>query len=360
MKPRNQASVVPFTTIESIGNQILNEMSSAETLCAAINAFVQTCSTATGITPDPSFDAWAEDALLDGGVAINPQAAAQCALDYQRTVVFIRGVYAALIDLRARFPTTTLKILYAGCGPYATLLLPLLAKFAPGELRASLLDTHQESLDSVAQLLNRFGLSTYNVDLIQGDACHYQHPEKLHLIIAETLQKALEQEPQFAVTAHLAPQLLPAGVFIPQEIEVDLCLADLATEQAIFTERQRSNLGTLKERDQRYPIATLCTLSPEQAPTQLRLARHNAVTKKLELAEQAVSIPADVDLNGLEAALFTRILVFGEHGLNDYEAQITLPLKCHALMPLVNGANYRVSYQLGSYPMFSFEHVKSV
>jgi hypothetical protein len=352
LKPAGAASTI---TIESICNKILDETSSAETLSGAINAFVRTCSTVTGITPDPSFDAWAEDSLLDSGVAINPQAAAHCALDYQRTVVFIRGVYAALIDLRARFPNTTLEILYAGCGPYATLLLPLLAKFSAGELRVNLLDTHQKSLDSVAQLLNRFGLSAYNIHLIQGDACHYQHPEKLHLVIAETLQKALEQEPQFAVTANLALQLLPGGVFIPQEIEVDLCLADLANEQSMFTKGQRINTRTLKELGKRFPIATLCTLSPEQAPTQLRLARHNAVTKKLELAQQAVSIPTDVDLNGLDAALFTRISVFGEYCLNDYESQITLPLKCHALMPLVGGAGYRVSYQLGSYPMFSFE-----
>ena len=108
-----------------------------------------------GILPDRSFNAWAGDALLKDGVAISPAAAAHCVNDTQRSVVFIRAVYAAIKAAQARFAQAPVEILYAGCGPFATLLLPILGRFEPGELTVHLLDIHQRSLDSVGLLINK-------------------------------------------------------------------------------------------------------------------------------------------------------------------------------------------------------------
>ena len=299
------------------------------------------CSEITNIRPDPSFDAWAEDSLLDNGVAINPQAAAHCAVDYERSVVFIRGVYAAINALRLRFADTPLEILYAGCGPFATLLLPLLGKFSPGELNLYLLDFHQRSLDSVKLLLSHFGFCAHAVQTIKADACNYKHAGKLHMVIAETMQKSLEQEPQFAVTANLAPQLWAKGVFIPQRIDVALCLADLEKDT------------------RRYPLATVCTLSPECAFEQMQLAQTNSDKIRPQLESTVVEIPRMADIARFDAALFTRICVFEQYRLKDYDSQITLPQKCHELLPLAGGERYRVSYQLGGYPKFNFERLNN-
>ena len=345
--------------INSIGERILDETSSPEELRDALNAFARLCSDISGIRPDPSFDAWAGDSLLDSGVAINPQAAAHCALDYQRSAMFIRGVHAAINTLKLRFPDTPLEILYAGCGPFATLLLPLLGRFTPGELKISLLDIHQHSLDSVELLLAQFGFGAHAVHTIKGDACHYKHRKKLHLVIAETMQKSLEQEPQFAVTANLAPQLLPAGVFIPQCIEVALYLADLEHEAELFRQSQQIDPQALERGSRCYPLAALCTLSPEHAFDQMCTARYNTHTAKLELEPTIVVIPPLDDIARLDAALFTRIHIFEEYRLGAYESQITLPLKCPELVPLVAGKRFRVSYQLGSYPKFNFKRLKS-
>jgi hypothetical protein len=343
--------------INTISDTILDETSSAEDLREALDAFALMCSEVTNIQPDPGFDAWAEDSLLENGVAINPQAAAHCVLDYERSVIFIRGAYAAINELRERFPDTALEILYAGCGPFATLLLPLLGKFAPGDLKLYLLDFHQRSLDSVKCLLIHFGLCAHAADTVRGDACNYKHPAKLHLVVAETMQKSLEQEPQFAVTANLAPQLLPGGVFIPQRIDVTLCLADLEHEKELFRESQTSNRRDLEKCAGRYPVATLCTLFPESAFDQMQLARtHSNKTGPL-LESTIVVIPEVADIARLDAALFTRICVFEQYCLKDYESQITLPLKCYELLPLAGGERYRVSYQLGSYPRFNFERL---
>jgi hypothetical protein len=345
--------------INTISDTILDETSSPEELREALDAFVLLCSEVTNIRPDPSFDAWAEDSLLDNGVAINPQAAAHCAVDYERSVVFIRGVYAAINALKLRFLDTPLEIFYAGCGPFATLLLPLLGKFSPGELNLYLLDFHQRSLDSVELLLTHFGFCAHAVQTIKGDACNYKHTGKLHLVIAETMQKSLEQEPQFAVTANLAPQLWPTGVFIPQLIDVALYLADLEHEKGLFGQSQKNDRNDLEKRARRYPLATVCTLSPERAFDQMQLAQTNSDKKRPQLEPTIVVIPRMADIARFDAALFTRICVFEQYRLKDYESEITLPLKCHELLPLAGGERYRVSYQLGSYPKFNFERLNN-
>jgi hypothetical protein len=348
-------TLIPTMHISAIGNTILDETSSPSALQEALSAFVQQCSDVTDILPDPSFDAWAQDSLLANGVAINPSAAAHCAVDYQRSTVFIRGVYAAIEALKSRFPDTALEILYAGCGPFATLLLPILGKFPAGELKLSLLDIHQRSIDSVELLLSHFGLAAHNTHTIKDDACDYKHNQKLHLVIAETMQKSLEQEPQFAVTANLAPQLCPGGIFIPQQIEVALCLADLDYEKELLDQ----SAAILCNDGLRYRLATLCTLTPDNAAGHMERAQHNEETGKLELQASTVMIPPTADNNRPDAAFFTRVAVFENYCLDDYESQITLPLKCHELAPLNGGACYRVSYQLGSYPKFNFERLNT-
>ena len=345
--------------LNAISDTILDETSSPDELSDALDAYVLECSEVTNVRPDPSFDAWAEDSLLPTGVAINVQAAAHCALDYKRSVVFIRGAYAAINELKLRFPNTPLEILYAGCGPFATLLLPLLGKFIPGDFRLHLLDFHQRSLDSVKLLVAHFDLFAYDIQTIKDDASNYKHSGKLHLVIAETMQKSLEQEPQFAVTANLAPQLRPTGVFIPQCIEVVLCLADLEQERYVVGQAL-NNEGSDPEIDaRRYPLATVCTLSPNSACGQMQLAQEHSNLIGPQLEPTIVTIPMIPELAQRDAALFTHIAVFEQYRLKDYESQITLPLKCHELLPLSAGDRYRVSYQLGSYPRFDFERLNN-
>tara|TARA_R110001599_G_scaffold353880_1_gene601958 strand:+ start:71581 stop:72627 length:1047 start_codon:yes stop_codon:yes gene_type:complete len=343
--------------INDITDTILDESSSSSALQQALDAFLKQCSDASGIQSNRSFDAWAGDTLLETGVAINPQAAAHCVLDYQRSAVFIRGIYAAIETLRVRFPDTQLDILYAGCGPFATLLLPLLCKFSPGDLRIHLLDIHQRSLESVNLLMTHYGLAGNDFYTIQGDACHYQHDVNLHLIIAETMQKSLEQEPQFAVTANLAPQLGPRGIFIPQRIEISLCLADLDDESTIYGKSPRVDPNLAEMEARRFPIETIFTLSPSQVSEQLRTVQKNSHSNTLELDLTVVKIPPIKDMARFDAALFTRITVFGPYLLQDYESEITLPQKCQELAPLAGGERYRISYQLGSYPRFNFERL---
>jgi hypothetical protein len=343
--------------LQAICDTILSESSSPQQLRDALDKFAQLCSGIGGVVPDPCFDAWAEDSMLDSGVAISPQAAAHCVRDYRRSVMYIRAVNAAIHAAKDRFPGEPVKILYAGCGPYATLLLPLLGTFEPGELDLCLLDLHQRSLDSVRRLVTYFGFGTQRITTVQADACHYQHAEPVHLIIAEIMQKSLEQEPQFEITANLAPQLCDCGIFIPEKIEVQLCLADVDSEMELFKRRQEIDSQALVNAGRRYPLATLMRLVPGRAATQRREAVLNQGTSKLELPPVTAQIPPLDNADGFEAVMFTRIQVYAEYRLRDYEAEITLPARCAELSPLSSGACFEIGYQLGSYPRFNIAPV---
>ena len=342
--------------LKNIADTLFDEASSPAQLQAALNAFVQLCSAVGGVIPDRSFDAWAGDSLLQDGVAISPEAAAHCVHDTQRSVVFIRAAFAAIKTAKKRFANGPIDILYAGCGPFATLLLPILGRFNPEELTVHLLDIHQPSLDSVDSLIRHCGLQGHRISYIQADACHYQHPSNPHVIIAETMQKSLEQEPQFAVTANLAPQLQANGIFIPQKVEVALCLAKLEDETAAFKRGDALDPNALVEAGNRHPLATVLCLTPEHAP---RLRQQASPSHgSLALNPIHVTIPTTVHLDDFDALLFTRVQAFEQHQLLDYESEITLPLRCSELMPLRAGDRYRISLQIGRYPKFSITQLR--
>ena len=353
-------------TLTDIAKILLDQNSSEPKLHSALKQFSRICSDISNLEPDPSYTAWSDDTFLSQGVAINPKAAAYCVKDFQRSVVFIRGVFAALQTLRSRTASATkTKVLYAGCGPFATLLLPLLPLLEPEEFDIFLLDIHQQSLDSVAKLIKALGLSDYKVSLVQADAFSYQHPGLLDLIIVETMQKALEQEPQFAVTANLANQLSANGLFLPEEITIELALAHLTEETELYRTEGKVDNERLLRAGKRKPISTLMTLSAANAN---RLLNQTDGMDKRDLIGQplpaiyldTVTIPDLKNLEHYQPLLFTRITVFGKHKLEDYQSSLTLPSRCVDLEPLEPGARYHASYVFGSYPKIHWQHVEKV
>jgi len=196
--------------------------------------------------------------LLPGGKAIGPIVAAECIKDYMRTYRFIRGLYCAVIAVKKEQPGKPVHILYAGTGPFATLVLPLTSVFSPETIQCTLLEIQPESYQMLQKTIQTFGLKPYIRAIHLADACAYRPDDILpiHIVLTETMQAALDKEPQVAMTTHLSRFITPGGYLIPQKITVWAGLSNPGKEMAALLHHQTSPeqfpqpVKTLMELDQ--------------------------------------------------------------------------------------------------------------
>jgi hypothetical protein len=280
----------------------------------------------TGISAEQTTD---NNILLSTGKAISPGQAAFCLLDIQRTAVFMRGIHKAILKLKneAEGPV---HILYAGCGPYATLLTPLITQFDPQEVRFHLLDINQASLDAVKKLYSHLNATAYIEQLICADAAKFQISAPLHLVICEAMQRALKKEPQVAIMQNLIPQLSPRSVFIPEEIRITAMLVNGDLEVAAKLE-PATNPG-------RIHLGEVYNISRQNC------CHHPAVI--LQMPEMVIGND--------ELSLFTALKVFEDERLEHGECSLTVPLPLANIASLL-GRQVRLEYIISGDPGFKLQ-----
>jgi hypothetical protein len=282
-----------------------------------------------GITGIKAGDVTDEDIMLPQGKAVSPIKAAHCLLEFLRTSKFLRGIHKAITHLKQRSPETRVNILYAGCGPYATLLLPMTTMFRPTEIRISLMDINQTSLIAARRLFEELHLTEYISDYIIADATTYQIKagERVDMMVSETMLNALRNEPMVAVMNNLMPQLADGGIFIPEQITVDAALfANEEEMKAMVTtgyQPKRIMLGNV------YCIGTSCK---KDEPVTLVL-------------------PSGFGKNRL-LNLLTEIDVYADEKLNINESSLTTPYYLTAVEEEMNYKAVTFEYKQGSVPHF--------
>lgn len=166
------------------------------------------------------------DIAFSNGKAIGTFWAALCLDDQIRTRSFIRGIEQAIQDkLKEK---KSLHMLYAGTGPYATLLLPLMLKHARRDFKYTFIEINDFSLQVLKQVISKIGFQEFDITFLQEDASTYQiiQHNQPDVIISETMQKALEKEQQVPIFLNLMDQANPDTVFIPEKIELIAGLGD--------------------------------------------------------------------------------------------------------------------------------------
>ncbi len=297
--------------MKKIADELLSDQADDDRLSAAATELYSLCSSLRGINQYTDHTDDSDWTGLRSGEAISPSDAARCVLDYSRTSKFVRGLYGAILETRKKFPNATIEILYAGCGPFAPLAIPLTTRFNSGEIKFTLLDAHKRSLDAARSIFQALGKSAFVRDYIQCDAASYKNDHVIHIVVVEAMQAALEREPQVAITVNLAPQLCPGGIFVPERITINCYLCDPAKEfpgnaetadplSRIGSGRVRINLGCVFE----------LTGGSERGKT--------------FLTPNFVNVPADVD-GEFYLMLSTTITIFDSITLNDYESGLTCP-----------------------------------
>lgn len=288
------------------------------------------------------------EAALNGGQALSSYHAAVCTEDYLRTSYFIKGVYKALTKLMMDFPGRPVNILYAGCGPFATLLLPLLPLFENGRIKAKLLDINHASILSVQHLVRVIGFQDRDLELVEANAITYTIPHHfpVDLLISETMHYALTMEPQVAIVQNLVPQLPPHSIMIPQEINIALAYSFYAKEPFL---KNGENAAEGYRKQQPYASRTLIdslfTINKEL------FSKPGNVTS--QIISKFYKLPAE-HTKQPDICIFTGIRVFEDILLDTADSLITNPYCIGSMHNFTNHSSFQVVYDFSETPKWTY------
>ncbi|WP_293785946.1 methyltransferase domain-containing protein [uncultured Pedobacter sp.] len=286
----------------------------------------------SGATGVKAGDITDEDIYLPNGKAVSTIKAAHCLKELERTRRFIRGINQAIECLSGTIQGRTLNILYAGCGPYATLLTPLTSRFSSAQINFILLDINADSLAAAKTLYDKLGLSTYVIDYVCADATTYKFPDDIciDMVISETMLNALRKEPQLAIMNNLIPQMRKDAVFIPENIIVEAVLTRWKEEYSSFT-------------------------ITDYQPKRINLGVVYCASREFKLPQPVViQVPASETHNRLD--LFTEITVFGREVLTTYNCSLTMPFAVCKLENNREDMKVTFEYVMSDHPGFTYKY----
>ena len=279
---------------------------------------------------DPARDIAAGETRTNRGLAISPTMASMCLDDFARTVQFVRGLCDAIADVRGNVTLRPVRVLYAGCGPWATLAIPVMSVIPYSDVKFTLLDIHDASIASVRGLIERLGLSASVEALVTTDACEYSvvSSDQPDILIIEMMRAALESEPQVAVAMHLVREA-PSALLIPQDVRVVLSLVDQSVR--LQPDIDGGDFAHAIE------VGDVFTLN------------NSSVEKFERFATTSIQLP-DFDPDRYRPMLTTTVRVYGDHVLRRNDSGITLP-KPLALNPAPQpGDVLEFQYEIGERP----------
>ena len=335
--------------IEAV-NTILDMRASPGEIYKAINRLADLFTELSTFHDDPiQASPLRTELKLPFGKAISPDDAANCMRDVCRTAQFYRGIRLGLEQLITTCSERPLRIVYAGCGPFAALVVPLMPLLEPGEIEFHLWEVHEQSLELSRQLIHQLGLEAFVGEYWLGDASlEHNLTQNVHMVITETMQAALAKEPQVAITANLAPRLPKGGILIPEKIRLIATLLDPSQEFALAqgqkTEGFRKDLGVAFELDRE----SVCEIEKLHAANP---------SQKIRIPSRRVVIPYP-NSSSHKLWIRTQIRIFGAVELGDYDSGLTIPMAAPVEESLVGGEEVQFYYELGQAPGLRCEVVK--
>ena len=277
---------------------------------------------------------------LDGGIALSSQHALDCLKDPLRTVRFIKATYYAILDSIDRFPNEKIELLYAGCGPAAPIIMPLLSLFGPRQLSITLLDINTTSIDSVSALINALGAQEFFRSILLEDAITYVHPPELplHIVLSETMDKALTKEPQVRITQNLASQLSDDGIFIPESI-------DVYTEHSFYSKEPYFDI---------YKNVLELGSPFQSIDKQLLFSVTKNIQNEIEFKYTSDVIETPVNFHETpDICIYARITIYGNQCLSKSKSLISNPI-CVTSLYNLKGKSYKLCYTTKGIPHWQF------
>jgi hypothetical protein len=241
------------------------------------------------------------------GVAVSPQSAVFCIIDMMRTRKFLQGIHEAIKLRLKQNPGKPVIVLYAGTGPFATLLTPLTTVFIPEELQLVLIDINAINIQYLQHTIQQFEMEKYVLKILQEDAVNYSIPNELQpdIIVTETMMPGLKTEPQVSVAASLMIQCSKQPIMVPEQITTAVCLFG----------------NYLKDPDALLILKTLLHLN---TATALQLITDPEAVPVIS-SGITITIPEKPAAKFNKVGLHTTVRIFGDCRLNFNECSLTMP-----------------------------------
>jgi len=287
---------------------------------------------------------------LDSGQALSVQEAGECILDYKRTITFLQAIKAAINDLQILKKDKIIEILYAGTGPFATLILPVLHLYSPKRIQITLIDIHKEAIQNVQFLIDSLSYQEYIKEYLVEDATKITFSEgrKFDLIISETMNQALIKEPQASITNNLIPYLSSHGIFIPEEINISVACSRYSDEPNLTQNRDEYVFKNFenKHKEKRIELGHLFSLNKKSI---LELYK-----KEMDFESSWLPLPKEYK-KAPDISLFTEIRVYKYIRLNHGDSIITNPYCIASIPNFPDKTHIKLRYTIQDYPKWSYD-----
>lgn len=293
--------------------------------------------------------------LLPHGLAIDPHSASTCLKDIVRTTQYTRGLFAAIKKTLNQIKNRPVHVVYAGSGPYAPFAMAMTTQFSSKELQFTIIDIHQESLDSVKAIVEELKVESYIRNYLCEDAVSYTNYDDLPIDIgiSECLNKALIKEPQVAISMNLVKQMEPSGLLIPQKIKVDAYLINPKIEFS-YVEDNEGNLSfnRTEATKKRTHIAHLLDLSKPVVINLLGIT--NGDLNKNYNIELGLKIVPEHPAENNTLMYTTTINIFGDFWIDEYQSGLTQPQLEQHKERIPEKGELSFSYKLCTNPEFDY------
>jgi hypothetical protein len=137
--------------------------------------------------------------------------------DQVRTKRFLEAIERAVDILDARFPEGDLHVIDAGTGPLP--VLAIAAALANPRVRVTALELNPHSATIAKSVIAELGLSD-RISVELADATTYTPLMPAHLLMSETMDTALKQEPIVQIFSNLSGYVVDGGIRIPESVTV--------------------------------------------------------------------------------------------------------------------------------------------
>lgn len=278
----------------------------------------------------------------ENGMALGTNWAAMCLDDVLRTQAFISAIFKAVEQVRKK-KDGVVHILYAGSGPYATLLLPVLASYSADKVQCTLIEINPESFKNVQVVISRLGLDKHVRAFILEDATKIKLQDDADILVSETMQHGLLREQQVPITMNLLKQLSKDTILIPESINVTLGLYNSNSFMNEFTEGK----------EEKKHLETIVEFSKERIENEYNALKMNNGCLYFPLKE--ISLNIEDMKNFQQLVLFTDIQIFNDVKLELRQSGLTTPIILENLDHLKTAdRSIKIRYVVDSEPRMDY------